>query len=182
MFHLLSHTEGKGGATLLVDGFKAAQKIQEENPDHCKTLVNCPQPFHSSGNEDVCIQPSRPAPVLERHQRTGMLYQVRWNNYDRAAKVDWGIRYQQSWYAAARHWNEIIHRPEMEIWLQLQPGTALSTFATSSNACFATCNEQNAEHWTLVFDNWRMLHGRSAFTGKRRMCGGYSTDSPLHPP
>lgn len=26
----------------------------------------------------------------------------------------------------------------------------------------------------LVFDNWRMLHGRSAFTGKRRMCGGYS--------
>lgn len=26
----------------------------------------------------------------------------------------------------------------------------------------------------LVFDNWRVLHGRSAFTGKRRMCGGYS--------
>lgn len=26
----------------------------------------------------------------------------------------------------------------------------------------------------IVFDNWRMLHGRSEFTGKRRMCGGYS--------
>jgi len=25
-----------------------------------------------------------------------------------------------------------------------------------------------------VFDNWRILHGRAAFTGKRRMCGGYS--------
>ena len=25
-----------------------------------------------------------------------------------------------------------------------------------------------------VFDNWRVLHGRSAFTGERRMCGGYS--------
>lgn len=24
-----------------------------------------------------------------------------------------------------------------------------------------------------VFDNWRVLHGRAAFTGKRRMCGGY---------
>lgn len=24
-----------------------------------------------------------------------------------------------------------------------------------------------------VFDNWRVLHGRSAFTGARRMCGGY---------
>jgi hypothetical protein len=27
---------------------------------------------------------------------------------------------------------------------------------------------------SAVFDNWRMLHGRSAFVGKRRMCGGYS--------
>ena len=27
---------------------------------------------------------------------------------------------------------------------------------------------------TTVFDNWRVLHGRAAFTGKRRMCGGYS--------
>lgn len=25
----------------------------------------------------------------------------------------------------------------------------------------------------LVFDNWRVLHGRSAFNGKRRICGGY---------
>lgn len=26
----------------------------------------------------------------------------------------------------------------------------------------------------VVFDNWRVLHGRSAFTGVRRICGGYS--------
>lgn len=26
----------------------------------------------------------------------------------------------------------------------------------------------------IVFDNWRVLHGRSAFTGTRRVCGGYS--------
>jgi trimethyllysine dioxygenase len=25
----------------------------------------------------------------------------------------------------------------------------------------------------LLFDNWRVLHGRAAFTGDRRMCGGY---------
>lgn len=29
-----------------------------------------------------------------------------------------------------------------------------------------------------MFDNWRVLHGRSAFTGKRRMCGGYSRSHP----
>jgi trimethyllysine dioxygenase len=24
-----------------------------------------------------------------------------------------------------------------------------------------------------VIDNWRVMHGRSAFTGERRMCGAY---------
>lgn len=24
-----------------------------------------------------------------------------------------------------------------------------------------------------VFDNWRVLHGRSSFNGKRRLCGAY---------
>lgn len=25
----------------------------------------------------------------------------------------------------------------------------------------------------VIFDNWRTLHGRKAFEGKRRVCGGY---------
>ena len=25
----------------------------------------------------------------------------------------------------------------------------------------------------MLFDNWRVLHGRAAYTGLRRMCGGY---------
>ena len=25
----------------------------------------------------------------------------------------------------------------------------------------------------LLFDNWRVMHGRAAFTGRRHMCGGY---------
>jgi trimethyllysine dioxygenase len=28
---------------------------------------------------------------------------------------------------------------------------------------------------TVVFDNWRVLHGRKAFTGERRICGAYIT-------
>ena len=26
---------------------------------------------------------------------------------------------------------------------------------------------------TIVIDNWRVMHGRSAFDGERRMCGAY---------
>lgn len=31
---------------------------------------------------------------------------------------------------------------------------------------------------SVVFDNWRVLHGRSAFEGLRRICGGYSETFP----
>ncbi|OJJ89649.1 putative trimethyllysine dioxygenase TmlH [Aspergillus glaucus CBS 516.65] len=150
LFHLLSHTGGQGGESLLVDGFRAAQLLKLENPQHAKALYKYRQPFHSSGNEDTCIQPAIQYPVFVTHPTfKRQLYQIRWNNYDRAAKVDWSSKEQEEWYTAARHFNEIIQRKDLEIWTQLQPGTA------------------------LIFDNWRMLHGRSEFIGKRRMCGGY---------
>lgn len=128
LLHLLSHTEGSGGATILVDGFKAAEILQNEDPFHAETLARLHQPWHASGNEDVCIQPGLTFPVLNRDPVSGVLYQVRWNNYDRAAGVD-SLARQMNWYAAARHWNEIIHRPDMEIWMQMQPGTALSEYS-----------------------------------------------------
>ncbi|KAL2003362.1 hypothetical protein VTN02DRAFT_4098 [Thermoascus thermophilus] len=149
LFHLLSHTDGEGGSSLLVDGFKAASIMMKERPVNCEILCSYPQPFHASGNEDAVIQPAAQFPIFNRDPVSHRLYQIRWNNYDRAPKINWGPIQQQAWYSAARHWNEIISRPEMRLWTQLEPGTA------------------------LIFDNWRMLHGRSDFTGKRRMCGGY---------
>lgn len=56
------------------------------------------------------------------------MYQIRWNNYDRSVKWDWTVEEQEAWYDAAGHFNEIIHRPNLEIWTQLEPGTALSKF------------------------------------------------------
>lgn len=31
-----------------------------------------------------------------------------------------------------------------------------------------------AANGELVFNNWRIMHGRSAFDGVRRICGAYS--------
>jgi len=52
-------------------------------------------------------------------------------------------------YEAARAWNDVLKRRENEYWDQLVPGRP------------------------LIFDNWRVLHGRAAFDGKRRLCGAY---------
>ncbi|KAH8695389.1 putative trimethyllysine dioxygenase TmlH [Talaromyces proteolyticus] len=149
LFHLLSHTGGEGGETLLVDGFRAAAVMYAESQANVKALANIPQPWHSSGNDDVCIQPYQLFPVFERDESTAILRRIRWNNYDRAVKVDWTPQEAELWYEAARHYNNIINRANIKIKMQLEPGTA------------------------FIFDNWRMLHGRTEFRGKRRMCGGY---------
>lgn len=124
LFHLLSHTEGSGGENLLIDGFAAAQQLRRESHEDYAQLVHHRQPWHASGNEDICIQPSAMAPVFSIHPDMDKMYQIRWNNYDRAPKTNWSASEQASWYRAARHYNEILQTREM--WTKLKPGSALS--------------------------------------------------------
>ncbi|KAK9243089.1 hypothetical protein V1506DRAFT_407227 [Lipomyces tetrasporus] len=153
LLHLLHHN-GSGGESVLADGFKSARVLREEAPEHYKTLSRIRIPAHSAGNEDVCIRPATTSrPILNHDEATGELVQVRWNNDDRSTMDRWEggdpdvdvIRF----YEAIRKWHEIVTRPEMEYWFKLRPGRA------------------------LIFDNWRIMHGRSAFDGERRLCGAY---------
>ncbi|TWU73007.1 hypothetical protein ED733_004890 [Metarhizium rileyi] len=154
-FHMLSHTpppdkgnddgSSLGGQSLLVDGFYAAYRLKKEFPRAYETLRSVRVPWHASGNEDVAITPNRAYPVIE--SSTYKFHRVRWNNDDRGTiptNVD-----VDAWYNAARKWDSILRRKQNEYWFQLEPGRV------------------------LIFDNWRILHGRSAFEGLRRICGGY---------
>lgn len=68
-------------------------------------------------------------------------------------------------YDGIRIWNESLKSPDSEYWIQLRPGTAVGEFITINTTFrFLVCK---------VIDNHRVLHGRSAFDGKRRMCGAY---------
>ncbi|KAK2777473.1 hypothetical protein FQN53_002246 [Emmonsiellopsis sp. PD_33] len=125
LFHMLSHTNGGGGESLLVDAFEAAKTLHREDPEAYQTLKEFGISGHASGNEDVCIQPARPFPVLNHHPVTGELYQVRWNNEDRRPSVDASPERIKKWYLAAGKWNEIIRRKDMERWFQLEPGTPM---------------------------------------------------------
>ena len=154
MFHLLSHTEGSGGASLLVDGFHAARLLSLEDPVSYKALLETPITWHTSGNKGITITPVQCFPVLNCFSGSKKLLQVRWNNDDRGLVPLFDTEHHgdigTKWYAAARAFDRILKREEMQYWAQLEPGRP------------------------LIFDNWRVLHGRSAFTGKRRICGGYS--------
>lgn len=147
-FHLLSHTDGEGGASLLVDGFKVAQELLGTDKAAYKILSTVNINGHASGNDGISIQPYRSFPVLEHDSTTGALLRVRWNSSDRAS-IGLPVEHTGLWYDAARKFDRLLKKNENEYWEQLVPGRV------------------------LVFDNWRVLHGRSKFTGKRRICGAY---------
>ncbi|KAK9465817.1 hypothetical protein V1512DRAFT_264795 [Lipomyces arxii] len=153
LLHLLHHN-GTGGESVLADGFKAARNLRDEFPDQYKTLSRIRIPAHSAGNEDVCIRPaSISRPILNHDEVTGELFQVRWNNDDRSTMDQWDGGDPDTdvlqFYDAIKKWNQILSRPEIAYWFKLKPGRA------------------------LIFDNWRVMHGRSAFDGERRLCGAY---------
>lgn len=132
MFHLLSHTDGSGGASLLVDGFNAARKLEKESRAAYDVLAKTPISWHASGNEGITITPAKKMPVLNFHdvveKKVPKLMQVRWNNDDRgvvALREDHGMG-AEKWYGAARKWSEILNKKDMEYWAQLEPGRPLS--------------------------------------------------------
>ena len=82
--HLLSHTDGEGGLSSLVDGFSCANALYQEDAEAYKVLSRTKVHAHASGNEGVSIQPDRAYPVLNHSTELGGLTQVRWNTADRA--------------------------------------------------------------------------------------------------
>ncbi|NXC92168.1 TMLH protein, partial [Cercotrichas coryphoeus] len=74
-----------------------------------------------------------------------------YNNYDRAVINTVPHPVVRRWYHAHRALTAELRRPHNELWVKLKPGKA------------------------LFVDNWRVLHGREAFTGYRQLCGCYLT-------
>jgi trimethyllysine dioxygenase len=152
-FHMLSHeaplessnaidspvrqgVEKLGGESLLVDGFRAARILQEEDPESYDILQAVRLPWHASGNMGITIAPDKRYPVLEHSPDTGELHRVRWNNDDRGV-VPFGEGIEPGqWYDAARTWESILRRPNVEYLIQLQPGMTLSMYTTE---CHIDC-------------------------------------------
>ena len=143
MLHCL-HFDGTGGESTLVDGFKIAEVLRSTEPEMFDVLSTIAIPGQYIGDGSH-LMAARPA---FRHDHNGTLVQVSYNNSDRAPFLlppDDMARL----YAALRAFDRLANSESMQ-WSQvLRPGDA------------------------LLFDNWRTLHGRRAYTGKRTLCGAY---------
>lgn len=151
VFHCLKH-EGTGGRTLLVDGFYAAEKLRARAPEQFEMLTQIPikhEYVESKDNHKNHLQGI--GPVLEVYPWNKELYMIRYNNYDRSVIDTVPHDQVQRWYVAHRELTKELRRPENDLYIKLLPGTV------------------------LFIDNWRVLHGREAFTGHRMLSGCYLT-------
>lgn len=98
--HLLSHTDGFGGESTLVDGFEAARQLFHKHWQAYRHLARIGVYGHASGNEGISIQPAEAYPVLNHHHQLGSLMQVRWNNADRAG-LNSSFQNLDNWYDSA---------------------------------------------------------------------------------
>ncbi|OZJ02311.1 hypothetical protein BZG36_04456 [Bifiguratus adelaidae] len=149
LFHLLEF-EGKGGESLLVDGFHVAKQLKEKDPESYEALSTIPISAHSAGDPHVFVRPEPALFNILRHDPfTKELSQIRYNNDDRSTLSHLDQSHVHKFYKALRAWNSLLTAPENEYWVPLKPGKV------------------------VIFDNWRVLHGRAAFTGHRRLAGCY---------
>lgn len=137
--HLLSHTDGSGGLSSLVDGFMAAYKLRASYPRFYDILSRTGVYAHASGNDGISIQPTVPQPVLSHFPPDsplhGELMQVRWNNADRAGLAA-GFEEVKDWYEGAEYVSRgVLGGCSCGLWRNL---VLTKRIAESSTSCSTT--------------------------------------------
>lgn len=139
--------EAPGGDTLLVDGFAAAQRMREEDPEGFDLLARIPRPFRFA---DATTDLHAHVPVIGLDPE-GAVAEIHFNNRS-AAPLDIAAALVEPYTVAYRRFAHILARPELTLVLRLELGDL------------------------IVMENGRALHGRSAFdpnAGARHLQGCY---------
>ena len=134
----------EGGDSIMVDGFKIAEIIKKENEELFEILSTTNVKGNYIG-DGVFLQAERPIFNLNSNNE---LFQVSFNNYDRAPfrfEKDLTIKF----YEAIKKFDLLANSKECQWRHILKPGEL------------------------LIFNNWRILHGRGSFEGIRKISGCY---------
>jgi len=144
----------EGGESILVDGFKAAERLRAESPQGFNLLAGHCARFDYSGTKGVRLRSKRPMIELGPD---GELISVRFNNRSAAAFTDIPYDAMAEYYAAYRRLAELIEDPALSFRFRMEPGDL------------------------FIVDNLRVLHARDAFTGsgERWLQGCYADKDGL---
>jgi [2-(trimethylamino)ethyl]phosphonate dioxygenase len=143
-----------GGESVVVDGFKVAERLKAESSRGFDLLSQHCARFAYEGSSGVRLRSKRPMIELGPD---GELIAIRFNNRSAAAFTDVPYGYMADYYAAYRRFAELIEDPAMEVTFKLKPGEL------------------------FIVDNTRVLHARKGFSssGKRWLQGCYADKDGL---
>lgn len=142
-----------GGESILQDGFMAATLLRKENPIHFDILS---QQWINYRFQDADTDLQSRVPMFEVNDRKEIV-KVRYNNRS-IGTLKLPPSKVREFYAAYRHYAEILERKELQITFKLNPGEL------------------------MIFDNTRIMHARTAFSdsGTRHLQGAYSDLDSLY--
>ena len=129
----------KGGDSMVIDGFRAAEKLRELNPTGFDLLSGYPARFEYAGEDGVCLRSRRPMIELPPD---GQLVGVRFNNRSTAHIVDVPFDQMSDFYTAYRQFADIIDDPDLAVSFKMKPGE-----------CF-------------IVNNTRVMHARKGYSGE----------------
>jgi len=136
--------DAEGGNNQLIDGLAIAETMRKKYPEAFEILCNVQIPGRYI-KTDTYLQANRP---VFRVNDDSEVIQISFNNHDRAP-----FRLENnemvSFYEAYGIFHNLANQTNRQFEFCLEPGTV------------------------LTFDNWRLLHARSALSGYRQLCGGY---------
>lgn len=144
----------KGGATKVIDGFKAALLLKNKNRKHFNLLSKYCSRFEFKGKKNVHLKSRFPMIELSPDNE---LRAIHFNNRSIAPITDVPYKEMLNYYEAYRKFSKIIDDPKMAISFKLRPGDA------------------------FLVDNTRVLHARTAYlnAGTRWLQGCYADKDSL---
>ncbi|XP_033127258.1 trimethyllysine dioxygenase, mitochondrial-like [Anneissia japonica] len=137
VFHMTERS-GEGGHSRYVDGYYVAESIRQHRPDAYGMLS---QVLVEQELKDKGVHYVGKYPVFTVIDDEVKI--LRYQPTDRRFIPHLSLEQTELFYDSLRVFYQKIYSPENEYWLKLQPGRV------------------------LLLDNYRLLHGRSKFTGSR---------------
>ena len=145
LLHCLKQAD-EGGVTALVDGFHAAERMREQDPQAFARLTETDVVFRYE-SEDAVLEASGPIIALDSARR---VRQIRINNRS-LAPLRLAFEDVMPFYEALFRFRELLEAPDAQLRIRLQPGEL------------------------VMFDNDRVLHGRIGESrGTRHLQGCYA--------
>ena len=156
MFHLF-HFDGTGGQSVLVDGLKLAEEISTRDPEHFRILSSVPLPYHHTDSE--CRMCSTYVPFT-LDPETGQVVEVHFNNADRMPISAQSLKFLKGS-------SSLGGRPMIKLY------QAIQNFICTMKSEPFQYKFQLKTGKLLAFNNHRVLHTRTAFTGQRTLSACY---------